>query len=169
MAGATPQCRRCSRLMSTGREKTASATFPATVPDPVPATAQAQRFFLPRARLSSLLRGHPSVYHKQNHKISKPKARVPSRRERQTPSYISQHKNTPHPEENSRTVHESGHNSRVGSGRVGWDHLNNTIRPESTRPVIFRTPPDPTRPDPLVWVGLLTRPAGGVVMIREQP
>ena len=35
---------------------------------------------------------------------------------------------------------------------------NLLIRPDSTRPVRFRTPPDPTRLDPLLFENLLTRP-----------
>ena len=57
-------------------------------------------------------------------------------------------------------------NSRVMVTRPASDPYLTGHDP--TRPVTFRTPPDPTRPDPRHFETLLTRPAGRV-MTREKP
>ena len=59
----------------------------------------------------------------------------------------------------SGSVHGSDQNSRVGSGRVG------SGRVDSTRPMMFRKPPAPTRP--MSFEDLLTRSAGRA-MAREE-
>ena len=75
---------------------------------------------------------------------------------------------------NIRGFHGSGHLSRVGSGRVGSGRVGSG-RVRSTRGIrnlldppreILNTCSDPTRLTPRNSIGLLTRPAGRVV-IRE--
>ena len=79
----------------------------------------------------------------------------------------------------NQVFHGLGHFLRVESGRVRMTLarpvrfeklLIRTVptRPDSTRAVIIRTPPDPTRLETRDFEGFLTRPAGRVV-IRENP